>query len=145
MNIAAELLCTSPEAYRMLRRSNIINLPSEQLIRDLTSRSFQDVNFPVIFSDLKPQQPLGNVIFDKVKIKNTLRFTSGHILGHADNTSDQLATLALCFEAVCHYGGPRFLLRVFPVANLDAKQLRIFFMEILSVIQECGPTSTSGM
>ena len=41
--IAAELFCTSPEAYRMLRRSCIIHLPSEQLIRDLTSRSFQDV------------------------------------------------------------------------------------------------------
>ena len=136
--IAVELLCTSPAAYRMLRRSRIIHLPMEQLIRDLTSRSFQDVNLPVIFIDLKSQQLLVNNIFDEVEINNKLRCTSGHIHGHADNKSDQLATSALCFEAVCHYGGPRFLLRLFPVANLDAKQLRIFFLKILSVIQKCG-------
>ena len=65
--IAAELLCTSPAAYGMLRRSRIINLPREQLIRDLTSCSFQDVNMPVIFSDLKPQQRILNIIFDEVK------------------------------------------------------------------------------
>ena len=74
----------------------------------------------------------------KLNEQNTLCFTSGHILGYTDNKSDQLATPALCLKAVCHYGGPRFLLHVFSVANLDAKRLRIFFMEILSVIQDCG-------
>ena len=62
---AAELLCISPAAYRMLRRSGAINLPREQLIRELMSSSFQDQNLPTIFSDLKPQQRLVNILLMK--------------------------------------------------------------------------------
>jgi len=42
-------------------------------------------------------------------------FTAGHVVGHADNHPEKLATSALAFELVCHYGGPRFTVRVIPV------------------------------
>ena len=40
--LAAEILNISPAAYKMLRRSRAIILPSERLIRKLLSNSFQD-------------------------------------------------------------------------------------------------------
>ena len=55
------------------------------------------------------------LMFDEVKVKSHLRFTAGHVVGHADNHPEKLATSALAFELVCHYGGPRFTVRVIPV------------------------------
>ena len=68
--LAAEILNISPAAYRMLRRSRVIILPSERLIRKLLSNSFQDNDLGKIFEKLKPEQRLVNVLFDITKIKN---------------------------------------------------------------------------
>ena len=60
-----------------------------------------------------------NILFYEVKLKSVLRFTAGHIGGYATNHPEILATSALIFELVCHYGGLRFIIRVIPVAKLD--------------------------
>ena len=39
---AAQLLCVSPAAYRMIRSEGAMRLPREQLIRNLMSRSFNN-------------------------------------------------------------------------------------------------------
>ena len=56
-------------------------------------RSSQDENLKRGISELTTEQRLVNVLFDEVKLKSTLHLTLGHILGYADNASDQLATL----------------------------------------------------
>ena len=35
-----------------------------------------------------------------------------------------LATSALVFELVCHYGGPRYILRIDTVVGIMAEQLK---------------------
>ena len=90
------------------------------------SRSLQDSSLQAALAELKPEQRLVNILFDEVKLKSALRFSAGHIAWHAANKSEKLATSALAFELVCHYGGPRFVVRVVPVANLDARQLRLY-------------------
>lgn len=135
---AAELLCISPAAYRMLRGSKTIILPKPQVIRDLMSRSFQDSSLQTVLNELKPEQRLVNILFDEVKLKSALRFTGGHVAGHATNHPEKLASSALAFELVCHYGGPRFLFRVIPVVNLDARQLREYVIEVTTTVQISG-------
>lgn len=135
---AAELLGVSPAAYRMLRGSQTIVLPKQQMIRDLMSRSFQDSNLQTALTELKPEQRLVNILFDEVKLKSTLRFTAGHVVGHADNHPEQLVASALAFELVCHYGGPRFVVRVIPVAKLDANQLKEYLLEVIETVKRCG-------
>jgi hypothetical protein len=78
--LAAELLCVSPAAYRMIRRSGILKLPKEQAVRELMSNSLQDQNVSAVFQEIQPQQRLVNLISDEVKLKSALRFTSGHVL-----------------------------------------------------------------
>ena len=50
ITFAAELLCVSPAAYRMLRGSQTILLPKQQLIRDFMSRRVQASNLQTSLS-----------------------------------------------------------------------------------------------
>jgi len=70
------------------------------------SHSVQNSNLQTALNELKPEQRLVNILFDEVKLKSVLRFTAGHVVGHADNRPEKLATSALAFALVCHYGGP---------------------------------------
>jgi hypothetical protein len=141
--LASELLCVSPAAYRLLRRSGAINLPNEQHIRNLMSCSYQDQNLPVVFNDLKPEQRLLNLLFDEVKLKSELCYTAGHVVGLATNNSELLATSAVTFEAVCHYGGPRFILRVYPVAKINMHQLQELLLDTVELVNKCGGKTVS--
>ena len=104
--------------------SRTIILPKQKVISDVMSRSLQDNSLLAALAELKPEQRLVNILFDEVKLKSALRFSAGHIAGHSANKSEKLATSALAFELVCHYDGSRFVARVVPVANRDARQLR---------------------
>ena len=126
---ATEIFNVSPAAYRMLRRYEALVPPSERLIRKLISRAFQNKNLEKLFEKLKPEQRLVNLLFDKAKLKEATYFTGGHIVGHASNKNCALATSALVFEIVCHYNGPRYILRIDPVAGINADQLKDIFME----------------
>jgi len=141
--LAAELLSTSPAAYRLLRNSNVILLPHEKLVRDLMTRSFQDHYIKSLIEKLQPKQRLVNILFDEVKLKRALRFSGGHILGHAANLSQDLATSALVFEMICHYGGPRLVIRIIPVSCLSAEQLKAFLLESASLISNQGGSIVS--
>ena len=105
----------------MLRRSDVLILPTERLIRKLLSKSFQDENLKLILEKLPPEQRLMNVLFDEVKLKETQRFSAGHMFGNASDKERVLAKSALVFEIVCHHGGPKYVLRIDPVAGLTAQ------------------------
>ena len=74
ITLAAELLCVSPAAYRMVRASRAIFLPKEQFIHDLMSRSVNEENVRLVMEDLQPNQRLVNIVFDEVKLKSALCF-----------------------------------------------------------------------
>ena len=142
--LAAELYSISSAAYKMLRRSGALALPCVTTMKKLLSRSFQDANLPILSQELKLQQRLVNVLFDEVKLTQTMRFSGGHILGHATNATNEsaeseiLATHALVIEIICHYGGPRYILRVCPVAKLNSESLKNILQEAMYVIIKSG-------
>ena len=138
LTFAAELLCVSPAAYIMLRGLRTIILPKQQMIRDLMSRSIQDNNLQTALNELKPEKRLVNILFDKVKLKSALRFTADHVVGHADNQPEKLATSALAFELVRHHGGPRFTVHVIPVVKLNANRLKEYLLEVITMVKHSG-------
>ena len=71
---AAELLNISPAAYRMVKRSEIIILPDEKMIRGLLTKSLSDDNLEKLFEKLKPERKLVNILLDEVKLKQAIRF-----------------------------------------------------------------------
>ena len=139
--LAAEIVNVSPSAYRRLRSFDTLILPSERLIRKLLSKSFQDCDLKNIFEKLIPEQRIVNILFDEVKLVETTRFTASHITGYAtnlDSNSRILATAALVFEIICHHGGPRYILRIDPVAKLNAEQLKSFIQEVVVKVRNQG-------
>ena len=123
--LAGELFCLSPAAYRTLRNSGAICLPNEKRVRELLSQASDDKNLERLFLELKPEQRLVNLLFDEVKLISAVRFSGGHMLGYATNDPDApntLASSALVFEIICHYGGPRYVFRIHPTHKLNANQ-----------------------
>ena len=135
---ALELMGVSPAAYRLVRNSKAIILPGKTLIKSLLSNTFQDKNLSNIFEKLQPQQRIVNILFDEVKLKQAIRFSGGHILGYADNNPEELATSALVFELVCNYGGPKYIMRIYPVSRLTANYLREMLLEAATAVVNTG-------
>lgn len=138
--LAAELHNISPAAYRMLRKSGSIVLPREELLKKLLHNSLDIENLKTLFNKLKPQQCLVNVLFDEVKLTEALRYSGGRVSGYAQNTSDVevLATHAMVIEVVCHFGGPKYILSIHPVAKLNSDQLKDILIEALIAIKNAG-------
>ena len=74
---AAEHFSISPAAYRMVKRSEIILLPDERMIRRLLSKSLSHDNLRKLLSHLRPEQRLVNILFDEVRLKQSVRFIGG--------------------------------------------------------------------
>ena len=74
-----------------------------------------------------------------MKLVQATRFVGGHILGYAQNTDEEtLATHALVIEIVCHFGGPRYILRACPVAKLNSESLKDIILEATHTIVRIG-------
>ena len=142
---AAELHNISPAAYRMLGKSGAIALPRVELLKKLISNSLHDENLRQLLQELQPQQRLVNILFDEVKLTETLRYSGGHV-GYAQNGSgdaEVLATHALVIEVVCHFGGPKYILRIHPVAKRNSDQLKDILLEALAAVSNAGDTTIS--
>lgn len=144
MIFAIQLHNISPSAYKMIRRSGLIILPSTKQVKQMLAISVQDSNLKTLFDQLKPQQRLVNVMFDEVKLIETLRFSGGHVLGYAENGEDEmLASHAMVVEVACHFGGPRYILRVLPCKKLTADQLKELLIEAALAVVGAGGTIIS--
>ena len=73
-------------------------------------KSLSEFNLEKLLETLKPQQCLVNILFDEVKLKQSMRFYGAHAVAHAENMeSNDLATSALVTEIICHYGGLQYI------------------------------------
>ena len=132
----------------MIRRSGLIILPSTEKVKQMLARSLQDSNLKTLFDQLKPQQRLVNLMFDEVKLVETLRFSGGHVLGYSQNAVEggdyeMLASHAMVVEIACHFGGPRYILRVLPCKKLTSDQLKELLIEAGSAVVGAGGTVIS--
>ena len=112
----------------------------------MKSPGLHDKNLEQLFQKLKPQQRLVNILFDEVKLTETLRYSGGRVVGYAQNgscDSEVLATHAIVIEVVCHFSGPKYILRIYPVAKLDSDQLKKVLLEALVAVTNAGGTIIS--
>ena len=99
-----------------------------------------------LFQKLKPQQCFVKFFLDEVKLTETLRYSGGCVVGYAKNgscNSKVLATHALVIEVVCHFGGPKYILHIYPVAKLDSDQLKEVLLEALVAVINASATIIS--
>ena len=130
----------------MLRKSGSILLPRVELLKKLLSHTLDDENLKQLCQKLLPQQRLVNLLFDEVKLTETLRYSGGRVVGYAQNDSgdnEVLATHALVIEILCHFGGPKYIQCIYPVAKLNSDQLREIILQALVAVSNAGLTIIS--
>ncbi len=62
-----------------------------------------------------------------MKLTETLKYLGGRVVGYAENgfgDTEVLATDALVIEVVCHFGGPKYILRIYSIAKLNLDQVK---------------------
>ena len=115
------------------------------VIKEILSKCSQDTNLKTLFDKLTAEQRLVNILpkLNKVKLAQAMRFTSGHVLEHANNMNDapeleELAINTLVIEVVFHHGGPRYILRVILVTKLNAGHLEGIILEVSQAVVDAG-------
>ena len=96
------LLLTTPKGRRFYRI----------LLKKLLTNSLHDESLRQLHQELQPQLRLVNILFDEVKLTETLRYSGGHVAGYALNgfgDAEVLATHTLVIEIVCHFGALNIL------------------------------------
>ena len=117
MIFALQLRNISPSCYRTILKSDNPILPSVKKVKDILSKSVQDLNLAKMFRKLTPQQCVVNIYFDEVKLVETLRFSGGQVQGYARNNeegqqSEILAAHALVVQIASRFGGPKYILKL---------------------------------
>ena len=80
-----------------------------------------DLNFVnSILMNSDPMKRTCILLIDEVYVKASLLYQRGPLFGYAVNHPEKLATMILSFMIKCLFGGPEFIYRAQPVANLSA-------------------------
>ena len=135
--LAAELHNILPAAYRMLQNCGSVVLLRVELIKKLLSNSIQDQNLKQLLQQLHPQQRLFNIIFDEMKLTKTLKYSGSRVVDYAENfgfDNKVLATHTLVVEVVCHFGGPKYILRIHPIAKLNSNTFKEMILAALVTV-----------
>ncbi|XP_065659240.1 uncharacterized protein LOC136083651 [Hydra vulgaris] len=99
-------------------------LPSIRTLTRLTSKisSMEDLSFiNSIFMNLNPLKGISILLIDEVYVKASLLYQRGALFGQAVNYPEKLAKTILSFMIKCLFGGPEFICRAQPVANLSSE------------------------
>ncbi|XP_065664423.1 uncharacterized protein LOC136086082 [Hydra vulgaris] len=99
-------------------------LPSIRTLTRLTSKisSMEDLSFiNSILMNLNPLKRTSIILIDEVYVKASLLYQRGALFGQAVNYPEKLAKTILSFMIKCLFGGPEFICRAQPVANLSSE------------------------
>ncbi|XP_065647643.1 uncharacterized protein LOC136077069 [Hydra vulgaris] len=99
-------------------------LPSIRTLTRLTLKisSMEDLSFiNSIFMNLNPLKRISILLIDEVYFKASLLYQRGALFGQAVNYPEKLAKTILSFMIKCLFGGPEFICRAQPVANLSSE------------------------
>ena len=101
-------------AYHLQHRKcyEIQNQLHSQIYSRIDVKLTEDSSFEKPLDTPKQQQRITTILLDEMKLKEAMRLAGWH----ATYKQEELAASALVMEVVCHYGGPRYVLRIIPVS-----------------------------
>lgn len=76
--------------------------------------------------------------FEKVYVKKAMYFYGGTVFGKVVNNPSVLNSIIIGITISCQYGGPTFVSKMFPVANLTAEFLRVEILKTIESITSAG-------
>ncbi|XP_047123276.1 uncharacterized protein LOC124806427 isoform X1 [Hydra vulgaris] len=95
-------------------------LPSVRELQRMTNKinKLEDTEYlKMIFKELQEFQKYCFILADEVYIKPGLRYSGGIVYGEAENIQEKAKTV-LALMLLCLFGGPRLVIKVFPVCKV---------------------------
>lgn len=135
---AMDLLSKSRTIYNDLLK--VLVLPSIRQLQRFTSSvdKLSDVSFlNEIFGNLLEQQRRCVILLDEIYVKQGYQYGGGKVYGQAVN-SDTEARTVLAVMITCLFGGPKFVMKIYPVAKLTASFQIEIIKSVKSAVQEAG-------
>ena len=132
-----EYIVRSRSLYNRLRYD--YRLPSIKTLTTLTSKTekLNDLSFlSEVFTNVEGKQRKCVVLVDEVYVKASLMYHGGYLYGFADNKEKQVAKTFLSVMIKCLVGGPKFLVKMIPVVDLDSEFLFEHVTTIINLIKE---------
>ena len=134
----------SPSCYRMIRNEGILCLPSERLLRSLSSGFDVHNRNDSMLRYLKLRRKKLNVfestvslVFDEIHVFQTVEFSRHRFVGLVDD-SDSPAKTVLCFMLKSHASKYCDVIALFPISTLNVVKLNQCFMSCLRMSFEAG-------
>ena len=134
-----EYFSLSRSCYIRLRQD--LELPNVKTVIRLTSitKNTDDRRFfQSVFLNLNEKQKSSVLLVDEVYVKPSLQFHGGNLFGHAVNKPSLLANTVLIFMTACLFGGPKFVCKMIPIRQLDARFLFQKAQNFVSTFQNAG-------
>ena len=116
-----EYFAMSRALYNRLRDD--YQLPGVSTLTRLTSKTNKINDTAMmknVLSNVAERQKSFILLIDEVYVKPSLLYHGGTVFGKAVNKPSALANTVLGFFLVGLFGGPKFLLRMIPVTELDS-------------------------
>ena len=132
-----EYFVRSRSLYNRLRYD--YRLPSSKTLTILTSKTakLSDLSFlSEVFTNMERKQRKCIVLVDEVYVKASLMYHGGYLYGFAANKENQLAKTVLGVMIKYLFGGPKFLVKMIPVVDLDSAFLFEHVTAIINLIKE---------
>lgn len=134
-----EYFSLSRSSYNRFRED--FELPSTKTLTRLTStvKNTEDSqHLKNVFGSVTNAQKSCILLIDEVYVKPVLQYHGGSLFGQAVNNPALLANTLLSFMIICLFGGPKFLCKMIPVRQLNAKFQFEQCQHLKSLIKEAG-------
>ena len=114
----------SRSLYQRMREN--FKLPSVSTLSNITSscnKQTISIFLQNVISRLEDPKKVCVLLHDEVYIKKSMQYHGGEIFGRAANDPSLVAETMLGQMLICLHGGPKFLINMLPVAQLNANFL----------------------
>ena len=118
---------------------DFLTLPCKRKLQEIISAANVPSVLQKTFNELKfEQQKNVFLLIDEIKIRPTVSYSGGALIGMAENLPDSRATSMLCVMMKALYGGPSVMVSVTPVHRLTANFQFTVVRKAAEIVENAG-------
>lgn len=140
--LAYILYSTSPACYHILRKSNVLCLPSVNTLKEITRKVDPEKGIETShYLNLRKKRLTHfeiyvSLVIDEIYVGQRTEMSSGKVYGMTD--SGEVAQTALCFMVKSMSSGYRDVVSIYPVKALNAETLFKCYHETMTLVHCVG-------
>ena len=133
--------CVSPRSYKTILDQNVLTLPSQKYLSNLTKKVRSDDNLAkesylnLRVTSLNSYERFVVLIIDEIYVANKMEYSNGKFFGLKDGS---FISTILCFMVRSCCGKFRDVVGMYPIVKLNVSVLNSAFDEVMSLVHKSG-------